>query len=168
MIVNVAIERAHFFRYQPKLTATHAMQNVHLFAGDATQAQHAAFQIHDLGKDLVVRTLQREDVVFELIDAIVEVVEHGRVVVDYLVQDLVQQEGWTTLARDRRLSQLLLDVVDAAKHLVVISDHVVGTKKSVELDRVEALWTGVRSHAMDDEVDVIFKLLDLRVVTILA
>src|SRR5262249_21700343 len=59
-------------------------------------------------------------------------------------------------------------VIDAAKHFVVIGNDVVRSEKSVELDRVEAIGTGVGSHAVYDEVDVIVKLFDLRVVAILA
>src|SRR6185295_3427405 len=168
MIVNVAIERAHVFRYQRKLAATHAMQDIHLLARDASQTQHTAFQIHDLREDLIVGPPEREDIVFEFVDTIVEVVEHGRIEIYHLIKDLVQQERRPALARDGRCPQQLLHVVDAAKHVVVIGDDVVWTEKAVELDRVEAIGTGVGSHAMYDEVDVIVKLFDLRVVTILA
>jgi len=50
----------------------------------------------------------------------------------------------------------------------VISDDVVWTEESVELDRVETIRAGVGSHAVDDEVDIFVKLFDLRVMTILA
>ena len=144
------------------------MEDIHLLARDASQTQHTALQIHDLREYLVVGPSEREDIVFEFVDAIVEVVEHGRIEVDDLVQDLVQQESRATLARHRCRSQLLLHVVDAAKHVVVIGDDVVRPEKSVELDRVEAIGAGVGRHAVNDEVDVIVKLFDLRIVAILA
>jgi hypothetical protein len=51
---------------------------------------------------------------------------------------------------------------------VVVGDDVVGTEKSIELDRVEVIGTGVGIHAVYDEVNVILKLLDLRIVAILS
>ena len=78
-----------------------------------------------------------------LIDPIVEIVEHRRIEIDDLVQDLVQQKSGSTLAGNGRRAQQLFDVIDAAKRVVVISDYVVGAEKAVQLDRVEAVGTGV-------------------------
>src|SRR6478609_4511507 len=103
-----------------------------------------------------------------MVDAIVEAVEHRRIVVNYLVQNLVQQKRSAALAGDGRGAELLLDVVDTAKHLVVISDDVIGPEKSVELDGVEFFGTDVGGYAVYDEVEIILKLLDLRIVSILA
>src|ERR1043165_3292307 len=144
------------------------MQNVHLLAGNAAQSQYASLQIHDLRENLVVWSPQSEDIVFETVDAFVEVVEHGRIEVNHLVQDLVQEVSGATLARHGGRAQLLFYVIDAAKHVVVISDDVVGTEKSVELDRVETIGAGVGSHAVYDEINVILKLLDLGIVAILS
>src|SRR6185295_10379995 len=112
------------------------MQNVHLLAGNAAQSQYAALQIHDLRENFVVRSTQPEDIVFETVDAFVEVVEHGRIEVNHLVQDLVQEVTGPTLASHGGRAQLLFHVIDTAKHVVVVGDDVVGTEKSVELDRV--------------------------------
>src|SRR5205085_7702559 len=144
------------------------MKDVHLFSRDASQPQHTAFQVHDLREDLIVGTLQSEDVVFELIDAFVEIIEHWRVKIDYLVQDLVQQESRSSLTRDGRSAQQLFHITDAAKLLVVISDDVIWSKKSIELDRGESFGTRIGGDTMDDEVDVTAKFFDLRIVPIFA
>ena len=72
------------------------------------------------------------------------------------------------MANHGRRAQELLDIVDAAKHGVVISDHVVRPEKAVQLDGVESVGTDVGGHAVDDEVNVTVKLLNLRIVAILA
>ena len=64
--------------------------------------------------------------------------KNRRIVIDYLVQDLVQQESGAALAGDRSGAQQLLHVVDAAKHIVMISDYVVRPRKpssSIVLNR---------------------------------
>src|SRR6185436_19378938 len=144
------------------------MQNVHLLAGNAAQSQYASLQIHDLRENLVVWSSQPKDIVFETVDAFIKVIEHRRIEVNHLVQDLVQEVSGATLARHGGRAQLLFHVIDAAKHVVVIGDDVVRTEKSVELDRVETIGTRVGSHAVYDEVNVILKLFNLRIVAILS
>src|SRR5258705_6013701 len=64
--------------------------------------------------------------------------------------------------------QELLDVIYAAKAVVVIRNHVVSAQKRVQLDSIEVFLARIRPHAMDYEVEVAGKFLDLRVVAILA
>ena len=51
---------------------------------------------------------------------------------------------------------------------MVIGDDVIVAEKTVQLDRIEAIGTGVGSHTMHNEVNVTAKVLDLGLVAILA
>ncbi len=51
---------------------------------------------------------------------------------------------------------------------MVISDDVIAAEKSVELDGVKFFRADVGSHTVHDEVEIVLKLLDLRIVSILA
>src|SRR5258705_11778756 len=64
--------------------------------------------------------------------------------------------------------QELLDVIYAAKAVVVIRNHVVSAQKRVQLDSIEVFLARIRPHAMDYEVEVAVKFLAPRVVAILS
>ena len=100
----------------------HAVEHVQLFGRDATQTQDAALHAEHLFEDRVVRPVRLEDVVFELAQTLVEVVHHGQVVVHDLIDDLIQHEGRAALADDRAGAHALLDHVNGAQRLVMISD----------------------------------------------
>src|SRR6185503_5088620 len=119
-------------------------------------------------QDLVVRLFQSEDLLFQLVDVVVEIVEHRRVEVDDLVQDLVAEESGTAAAENRAGAQQLFDVIDAAERVVMVSDDVVLAEKAVELDRIEAVGTGVGAHAVNDEIQITGKLFDLWIMAIFA
>src|SRR5262245_50361416 len=119
--------------------AAEAIENVHLLGRNPAQSQDAPFQLHNLFENRIVGAPERKDIVFELINALVKVVEDRRIIIDYLIENLVQQKRRPTLAAYRTGGQLFLDVVDAAKHFVVISDDVVRTEETIQLDGVEAI-----------------------------
>src|SRR5262249_27842418 len=91
-----------------------------------------------------------------------------RIEVDDLIQNLMQQKRRAALAKHRTRAEQLLYIVDAAERIVMISNHVVRAEEGIELDGVEVIGTGVRAHAMNDEVEVPRKFLDLRIVSRLA
>src|SRR5215510_10548854 len=80
----------------------------------------------------------------------------------------MQQKRRSALARNGAGGQLFLDVVDAAKHLVVIGNHIVWPQESIELNRVEAVRAGVCRNAMDDEIKIVGKFFNFRVMPVFA
>src|ERR1041385_6612169 len=80
----------------------------------------------------------------------------------------MKQEGGPALAKNRAGAEELLHVRNAAKRVVVISDDVIRTEKSVELDGVEMSGASVGADAVHDEIKIAGKLLDLRIVARLA
>jgi hypothetical protein len=64
--------------------------------------------------------------------------------------------------------QQLFHTGNAAEIIVMICDYVILAEKAVQFDRVESFGARIGRHAMDDEVDITFKLFDLRIVPVLA
>src|SRR6266498_4390769 len=80
----------------------------------------------------------------------------------------MKQKHCTALAGDRAGAHGLLHFVDARKPVVMIGDDKISSEKTVELDGVETLRTGVGPNSMHYEINVIGKLLDLGMVAVRA
>jgi hypothetical protein len=122
----------------------------------------------DSFQDRPVRVGQTKDFIFELDESLVEIVEHGHVEINELIQNLIEQISWPALAGNRAGAYQLLDVADAAKHVVMIREDEVAAQESVKLNGVEMHGIGIRRDAVQNEVDVIGKFFDLRMMAISA
>src|SRR6266542_24012 len=80
----------------------------------------------------------------------------------------MKQKHCTALAGNGTGTHGLLHFVDARKPVVMISDDKIASEKTVGLNGVEALRTGVSPNSMHYEINVIGKLLDLGMVAVRA
>src|SRR6185312_12855077 len=79
----------------------------------------------------------------------------------------MQQERCPAFASHGTRLHKLLHIRDAAEELVMVSDYVVGSEKSIQFDGIEMIGAGVSAHTVQDEIEVARKLFDLRIMTVL-